>query len=171
MKRSDIEKPAAATTGFEAFCRAVEPRLRRALVARFGEQQGREATLDALAYAWSNWDRLEAMDNAAGYLYRRACRATVRLRHRESRRAGPTRSSDFEGETGGPGDYEPRLGQALASLSTKQRTAVLLVHGWHYSQTEAAEVLEMSISTLRTHLDRGMARLRKALEVSDVKDS
>src|SRR5215469_926755 len=62
----DLE-PAAA---FTEFVSAVEPRLRRALVAAYGFDEGREATAEALAYAWEHWDRLRLMSNIPGYLFR-----------------------------------------------------------------------------------------------------
>ena len=48
----------------------LEPRLRRALVALCGVEAARDATAEALAYAWQHWDRIAAMRNPAGYVYR-----------------------------------------------------------------------------------------------------
>jgi hypothetical protein len=48
---------------FERFVPDVEPRLRRALVAAYGSQRGREATAEALSWAWENWDRVRAMNH------------------------------------------------------------------------------------------------------------
>ena len=55
---------------FERFVTLYEPRLRRALVTRFGTEEGRDATAEALAYAWEHWTTLETIDNPLGYLYR-----------------------------------------------------------------------------------------------------
>ena len=165
MRTTEGSRPAEASAEFVTFFEEVEPRLRLALVARFGEQDGREATLDALAYAWEHWDRLKSTDNPAGYLYRAAARAGARSRRSRARTAVlPPAASSGPREQG---DFEPRLPEALASLSANQRTAVVLVHGWHYSLTEAAATLGMSLSTLRTHLGRGLSRLRDYLEVPD----
>ena len=41
-----------------------EPRLRRAFVAGYGSERGREATAEALAYAWERWAQIEPMPNA-----------------------------------------------------------------------------------------------------------
>ena len=70
---------------FERFFVEVEPRLRRALVARYGSDRGREATAEALAYAWEHWSRVQAMERPVGYLYRVGQSRTRRwrLRHRE----------------------------------------------------------------------------------------
>ena len=37
---------------FTEFVQSVEPRLRLALMAGYGPERGREATAEALAYAW-----------------------------------------------------------------------------------------------------------------------
>ena len=42
---------------------------------------------------------------------------------------------------------EPSLPQALADLSEKQRTAVMLVHGLEWTYSEVAELLGVSKST------------------------
>jgi hypothetical protein len=52
-------QPAGAATAeqadsFATFFSYVEPRLRRALVARYGHERGREATAEALTWAWQH---------------------------------------------------------------------------------------------------------------------
>ena len=58
------------TAEFEGFVREGEPRLRRALVAASGSEEGRDATAEAFAYAWEHWKRVRQMPNALGYLFR-----------------------------------------------------------------------------------------------------
>jgi DNA-directed RNA polymerase specialized sigma24 family protein len=72
---------------FERFVRDVEPRLRRALVAAYGGQRGREATAEALSWAWENWDRVRAMTYPHRYLFRVGRSRTPLLRR--SRRGAP----------------------------------------------------------------------------------
>jgi DNA-directed RNA polymerase specialized sigma24 family protein len=69
-------------------------------------------------------------------------------------------------EESGDGMPEPNPGLqvALAQLTHDQRVAVLLVHAHGYSYAEATALLEISVSTLRNHVHRGMNRLRKTLE-------
>src|SRR6266496_70048 len=55
---------------FERFVREVEPRLGRALAAAYGFEDGRDATAEALAYAWQHWQRLQHIANLPGYLFR-----------------------------------------------------------------------------------------------------
>jgi DNA-directed RNA polymerase specialized sigma24 family protein len=58
------------TAEFEGFVRESEPRLRCALVAAYGFEEGRDATAEAFAYAWEHWERVRQMPNALGYLFR-----------------------------------------------------------------------------------------------------
>jgi DNA-directed RNA polymerase specialized sigma24 family protein len=55
---------------FSRFVEKTEPRLRRALVAAYGSERGREATAEALAYAWEYWEAMQEIDNQLAYLYR-----------------------------------------------------------------------------------------------------
>lgn len=107
---SDLER-------FEGLVREVEPRLRRALVAAFGPEIGREATADAMAYAWEQRHRLEKVHNVAGYLYR-VGQTSARRRRRAPAVADPA----LEGEES---RYEPKLLEALERLSGRQRLAVV----------------------------------------------
>jgi DNA-directed RNA polymerase specialized sigma24 family protein len=147
-------------TEFAAFFADVEPRLHSVLVARFGLQSGREATADALSWAWEHRDRLASLRNPAGYLYRIASR----------RAAKPARQHPVLPEfvdRDAP-DFEPRLGWALSQLSDRQRVALVLVHGWHWTVADAARSLDLTESSLRTHLSRGLNKLRSLLEVGHV---
>jgi DNA-directed RNA polymerase specialized sigma24 family protein len=149
---------------FTTYCAAVEPRLRRALVAAYGVDLGAEATADALAWGWEHFERLEAMDNGAGYLWR-VGQTSVRRTTRQRRWTVP--AGDDDGPAPDRPEGEPALAAALAGLSPRQRTAVLLVHGYGYPLAEAAAAMGCRIRTLRNHLDRGLGRLRTDLGVTD----
>lgn len=143
--------------GFEAFVVEVEPRLRQALVALCGPDRAREAVQEALVYAWHHWSRVQAMTNPAGYLY---TVARSRIAWPRTRRpALPPVSSERLPEV------EPGLAKALARLTERQRVVVVLVEGCDWSLPEVAELLGLSVSSVRNHLDRGLARLRRQLGV------
>jgi DNA-directed RNA polymerase specialized sigma24 family protein len=142
---------------FTAFVVEQECRLRRAFVAAFGGERGREATAESLAFAWEHWDRLSQMDNAPGYLYR-----VGRSRTRRRRTA-----LTFMPEEHNDPIVEPGLSVALKTLSTRQRTAVVLVHGFGWTLREVAELTGTKITTVQNHLERGLAKLRQALEGKD----
>jgi len=55
---------------FEALVARVEPDLRRALTGHVDRNGVEDAVAEALAYAWENRNRVLAMENPAGYLFR-----------------------------------------------------------------------------------------------------
>lgn len=158
-------------SGFERFVEHAEPRLRRALGAAYGPTVGRDAALDALSWAWQNWDRLRPMVNPVGYLYRVG--QTAARREFRTRRHDEAVQTALEGHAA-PGGLDPdvddahELESALDRLSPHQRTAVVLVHGFGLPLREVAETMEVSVATVRKHIERALDRLRTNLEVTDV---
>jgi DNA-directed RNA polymerase specialized sigma24 family protein len=145
-----------ADSEFAHFFAGAEPRLRRALIATLGAQRGREATAEALSYAWENWARLRQLDNPIGYLYRVG-----------QSRTRPPRLRALFGRPDTPDPWtEPALGPLLASLSDRQRVAVVLVHGFGWTLREVAELTGTKVTTIQNHLDRALAKLRTGLEVT-----
>jgi len=145
-----------AEKDFEHFLSEAEPRLRRALIATLGAQRGREATAEALSYAWENWPRVQRLDNPIGYLYRVG-----------QSRTRPPRFRAVFGRSENPDPWsEPALGRLLAELSERQRLAVVLVHGFGWTLREVADLTGTKVTTIQNHLDRGLAKLRAGLEVT-----
>lgn len=143
---------------FEVFVKEIEPRLREALSAALGSDRGREATAEALAYAWEHWDRVREMDNPAGYLY-------VLGRDR-GRKAGRNRVVHLlQVDSGRMPWVEPGLPDALARLPDRQRVVVMLIYCFEWSMSEVARLLDLSKSTVQSHAERGLARLRAEMGV------
>ena len=142
---------------FAAFFADAEPRLRRALIARFGVQQGNEATLDAMIYGWRHWDRVQAMDNPVGYLYRVGTSSVRPNRPRVLAEANSVPTDPW---------VEPHLEPSLETLSHSQRVAVVLHHSFEWTYEEIGDVMGISASTVRNHIARGMKKLRTQLEVT-----
>jgi DNA-directed RNA polymerase specialized sigma24 family protein len=137
------------------------PRLQSALMAALGPHAGDDAASEALMYGWRNWERVGAMENPVGYLYR------VALNH--GRRAAKLKAATpvpADLVVDDPPHVEPGLPAALASLSERQRVATLLVHAEHWTFTEVADLLGIDPGSVKKHADRGLAKLRKALEVA-----
>jgi DNA-directed RNA polymerase specialized sigma24 family protein len=134
------------------------PLLERAFVARFGVRDGMEAASDAIEYALANWERVSAMDNPTGYLFKvghgKASRAIRRSRRMTALAAEPVTLDR-------PLDLD--LQRALLSLPWEQRVAVVLVHAHGHSYASAAELLDIPITTITNHVQRGMTQLRKAV--------
>ena len=148
-----------ATDAFTDFVRVVEPRLGDALVAALGPEIGREAAEEALIYAWEHWDRVRSMEHPAAYLYRVGRSKAKRYWRKQRLLPEP------------PADrlpmFEPKLGPALANLPEKQRTAVLLIHGFGWTYAEVADFLGVALGTVQKHVERAMVKLRSDLEVKN----
>jgi RNA polymerase sigma-70 factor (ECF subfamily) len=149
---------------FTHFATEAEPRLKRAFCAAFGRDVGLEATSEALAYGWEHWDKVQAMTNPTGYLYRvgrSRVRPFWRHRHRDNPGLFPSVASDRLPWV------EPALPAAVARLSDRQRVAVVLINAFDWTYEEVADLLGVSPSTVQNHLERGMHRLRAAMGVAE----
>ena len=142
---------------FEAFIHEVEPSLRRALIAAYGFERGRDATAEALGWAWEHWDRAKVLDNKVAYLYR-----VGQSKSRQKRTPVA-----FDRVETNESWFDPGLAPALSSLTEQQRVAVVLVNGFDWKLREVAELLGVGVSTVQSHLERGMRSLRDALEVNE----
>lgn len=132
---------------------ASRPRLVRALLAVRGHHDAADAADEAIVWGWENADRLLAMDNPTGYLYRVALT-----------RSTPRKSPDLPAvDRARIPDVEPGLIPALVALPERQRASVWLVHACDWTYAEVAEALQIGTSTVGTHVTRGLDALRVAL--------
>ncbi len=141
----------------EGFLAREREHLARAFVAAFGVERGQEALAEAMSYAWEHWERVEAMQNPVGYLYR-----VGQSRSRRRRRACLFPSA---ADAGTPW-VEPGLPRALGGLTSRQRVAVVLAHGYGWTHREIGDLLGIRPTTVQNHIDRGVARLRSSLGVT-----
>lgn len=145
----------SATDSFSEFFRLSESKLRQALIPVLGVEVARDAAAEALAYGWENWDRVRVMDNPVGYLYRVGRSKGRRMSKRRVVFAEVPRSQIPE--------VEPGLPSALARLSQRQRTAVMLVYCYEWTYAEVSDLLGVSRSSVQSHVERGMASLRRSI--------
>jgi RNA polymerase sigma factor (sigma-70 family) len=113
---------------------------------------------EALAFAWEHWAQVQEMLNPAGYLYR-VGQSRTRPRRRPPLFA--PESSHREPL------FEPCLLSAMAALSEQQRVCVVLTQAYGWQLGEVGQLLGVSVSTVQTHTQRAMEKLRSALEVTD----
>ena len=125
---------------------------------------------DAFARAWEVLDRYDGRSSLRTFIcgvafqyWRRARRAGARRQAREDAYAG---LSDTETQS------DPRMAQRLAlrrameELPEDQRAALALCLGQDFTHQEAAEVLNLPLGTVKSHITRGRARLQAALGVA-----
>lgn len=147
-----------AVDAFTEFVRRLEPGLRRALTAAYGSDIGREAAAEALAYGWQHWTRVAPMANPSGYLFRVGQNKARRMTRR-SRRSSHDEVLHQEPWA------EPQFGPAWNSLSERQRVVVGLIHGFDWTHSEVADLLQISKGTVQTHEKRALNKLRRDLGV------
>jgi RNA polymerase sigma-70 factor (ECF subfamily) len=144
---------------FTEFVTECGARIQQGLMAALGPELGRDAAAEALSYGWEHWDRVSAMDNPAGYLFVVGNR---RGRELDRRLVFPLVLPVDEGAPW----VEPGLPDALALLSERQRVATLLVHGGGWTYVEVADLFGVDRGTVKKHADRGLEKLRSAMEVN-----
>lgn len=142
--------------GFDLFVATHERQLWEALVPLRGPEVARDALAEALIKAWLRWDRISTMDNPVGYVYAIA---------RNEAFAGGKTVLFPSSPAPEAGSFEPGLEPALRALSPMQLQAVYLVEGFGWGLTDTVRILGVSVSTVRNHLARAMASLRRALKV------
>ena len=148
----------ADKAAFTDFARRMEPRLRYALAGCLRADEARDATQEALVYAWSHWDKVRKLDNPGGYLYTLA----KRWGWKHSKSSAPLPEI---GVMDLP-PTEPGLAEALGRLSTMQRQSIYLVEGLGMTQQEVADLLGVGRTTVQTHLERALSHLREELGVT-----
>lgn len=139
---------------FRGFVRDAEPKLRQAYLGAVGVDRMPDAVSEALLYAWDNWERVSSMANPVGYLFR-VGQSKTRSRRQPIICQRPVELPEVE-----PGLYD-----ALLKLPAQQRTVVWLVFGCRWSHREVAVALDIATSTVSTHVNRGLTRLRAELGV------
>lgn len=155
----DVMVHTADPGSLEDFVLRVRSAVERALVARFGVHDGMDAAAHALEYACAEWGRLSAMTNPAGYVYRvgqsYAVRSGARRRRTDLLVAEPATTDAV---------VDVDLQRALQRLRPEHRVAVVLVHGHGHTYAQAAEILDVPVTTITNHVTRGLDHLRRLME-------
>jgi RNA polymerase sigma factor (sigma-70 family) len=143
----------SSTEEFDGFVADAERRLRRALVGAVGERRVDDAVGEALLYLAEHRDQVMKMENPVGYLFRVG---QTRTRPRRRPQLPPLESTSVA-------EFEPKLIPALMGLPDQQRIAVWLAHACGWTHREIAIALDVSPSTVATHVRRAIDRLRTEL--------
>jgi len=150
--------------GFAEFFRGCLPVVTRTLTALSGDTRVVEdIAQDALVIARHRWSDIHAYDKPEAWVLKVAIRL---MRRWQQRYAQETPLAEVP-EVVQPVHEVEALHSALRELSPRHRETVALHHLLGYSVSEIAAVLMVGESTVRTHLTRGRAELRRILGGSD----
>lgn len=146
-----------AKTFDDLFRRRYEPMVRVAYLLLGSRAEAEDVVQDAFARIELRWAKL---DNPEGYLHRVVVNRSndmLRRRRIEQRFRVLRRDESVELQA-------DELGDALAALSPKRRTAVVLRYYAGLREREIAEVMGVRPGTVKSMLHRALAQLREVIE-------
>ena len=130
------------------------------------EGEAEDAVQETLLKAWRSWGSVAEMDRPASWLTRVCVNHCIsRRRHLRSRGWPPLALIEEAASRRDPGaaaDFVD-IDRAYRRLSLRQRAAITLNYRQGYSVEECAVFMGCRPGTVRTHLARGLATLRKEL--------
>ena len=147
---------------FEDFFESEAKTLFRRLCAVTGNAaEAEEIMQDAFLALWERWDRVSAMEEPTGYLYRtamnvfrnRSRRARLALRRAVALAPNPAPFSEI--------DEQQDLVAALGRIAPRQRAALVLIDVLGYSSEEAGHALGIRAGSVRGLASRAREALRQ----------
>lgn len=139
--------------------------LRSAFLLTGDQHLAEDLVQEALARTHRAWPRLERPSNAEAYARKVMYHAQVSLWRR--RRVAEALPGDGLERHGGsiadPAEaavHRITLQRALLALSPKQRAVIVLRYFEDHTEAEAAQLLGVSVSTVKTQCNRALERLR-----------
>ena len=164
-----VETATVQPDPFEAFYERERDGLFGALVLITGNRsEAEEITQDAFLILWERWGRVSGLENPAGYLYRTAMNAFRKRRRRAAmglrRMAGMVSEPD---DAFAEADRRRTVASALATLSPRQRAALVLTALLGFTSEEAGQMLGIKPVTVRVLASQGIGALKTTMERSD----
>jgi RNA polymerase sigma-70 factor (ECF subfamily) len=145
-RQMTVDRPAS----FEEFFHLERDRLFRVMfVITKNRQEAEDLSQEAFVRVWERWDTIGAMENPIGYLHRAAMNL-FRSRYRRALLAA-RRGIGIAAEEDAYEAIDDRLValQALGSLASRQRAAIVLTEVLQYTAEEAGSMLGIRAATVR----------------------
>ena len=143
----------------------------RHLLRRMGAQaaEADDVAQDAFLAAFERITEFRGEGTFAGWVKRIAARQYLRRLQREKRLAAYALENGAEEPHNGSSDAEGRidLDEGLKTLSAAERLCVSMCYGAGLSHGEAADALNLPLGTVKSHVKRGLEKLRTRLAPVD----
>jgi RNA polymerase sigma factor (sigma-70 family) len=166
VKVGALPAASAKRADFEALVHAEARELYRVAIWILREEhEAQDAVQETFERAWRSWSALRDQDRRGAWLRRTCVNRCLTLRRRLFRRR-ERELTDVAGDLGWLSEAGERaidLHRALPRLSTRQQAVLTLHYRFGYSLDECADLLGTRPGTVRAHLGRALARLRKEL--------
>lgn len=125
-------------------------------------REAEELTQDVFVRVWRNLESFRGESRFSTWLYRVAVNVVLDARRKRGRMHD--RTTELKGvDLPIPGDPEPEnrvaLERAIARLPERARTAIVLyaIEGYRYE--EVAELMDVAVGTVKSHIHRARTRL------------
>jgi RNA polymerase sigma factor (sigma-70 family) len=152
---------AVAGSDFESFYEAHRLALfRAALVLTRDATAAEDVAQDAFVRVWQRWERVRALEDPVGYLYRTALHGWFQVHRRASRAAKRTLMSRQLIDPIETVEERDFLARRLLLLPARQRAAIVLTDYLDLDSGEAARTLGIRPGTVRRLASLARARLR-----------
>jgi RNA polymerase sigma-70 factor (sigma-E family) len=157
---------AQAANDFDAFVRTRQRSLLRSAYMLTGDQHlAEDLVQSALARTHQSWARLTDTANAEAYTRKVMYHLQVSWWRRNRVAESMTETSPEPRPTGGPGEAtgltnRMTIQSALLKLSAKQRAVLILRFFEDRTEVETADVLGVSVGTVKSQTAKALARLR-----------
>lgn len=125
-----------------------------------------DLTQDCLIQVGLRWHRLDAARNRGAYARATLVNLNKNVRRARARERARTGRAAYTSESVSP-TVPDWLIEALGSLPRQQRAVIALHVLEDLDTAEVAAILGCSVSTVRSTLSRGLARLRASMPTSD----
>ena len=139
----------------------------RGLLRRMGAQptEADDCAQDAFLAAFERIAEFRGEGTFAGWVKKIAARQYLRRLQRDRRLTGfaPADVEDEADISAGDADHRIDLDEALKVLSDAERVCVSMCYGAGLSHAEAAEALNLPLGTVKSHVKRGLEKLRARL--------
>ena len=155
-----------AVQSFEVFYRSNYRQVLSCLFGLTNPALAEDLTQEAFLAASRRWDEVGALDNPGAWVRRVAInRAASAYRRRRAEARAVMRLSGRRNEgVVVLSDSAEEVWRAVRSLPRRQREAIVLCLVVGYSRSEAAEMMNVGVETVKTHLERGRQALARTLK-------
>lgn len=154
--------------GFEEWVAARLGSLTRFAYLVTGSQSEAEDSLQAaLEKVCAKWSKVSVTDDPETYVRRMIANEHVSAWRRFRRRETPVEVVAADRDSGVGVEEADAIWRACAQLPRQQRAAVVLRFYEDREYAEIAAILDVTESTVRAHIHRGLAALRAALSEED----
>lgn len=151
---------------FTEFAAAAIGRLRRTAYLMCGDwHRSEDAAQDALVRIYRRWDKLNRQHGLTTYAHKAVVSVVLDQAKRPWRREHSTAEPGEQPRPDSAGAIDDRqlVITALAGIPSGQRACVVLRHYADLSIEDTAQVLGISVGTVKSQTSRGLALLREEL--------